>query len=44
MVAMDTKYGRIYCAISDIRNVLYFQHQLPQTFTDLNETYGILKN
>ena len=39
MVAMDIKFGRIYCAISDVRNFLYFQ--LPHNFTDHNETYGI---
>ena len=44
MVATDTKFGRIYCAISDIRIFLYFQLQLPQHFTDRNETYGILKS
>ena len=37
MVAMDTKFGRIYCAISDVRNVLYFQPQIPQNVTDRNE-------
>ena len=41
---MDTKSGRIYCAISDVRNVFYFQLQPPQTFIDHNETYGILKS
>ena len=30
MVAMDTKFRRIYCAISDGRIFLYFQLQLPQ--------------
>ena len=44
MVAMDTKFRRIYCAMSDGRIILYFQLQLPQNFTDCNETYGILKN
>ena len=44
MVAMDTKVRRIYCAINDGRIFLYFQLQLPQTFTDRNETYGILKS
>ena len=42
MVAMDTKFGRIYCAISDVRIFLYFQLQLPQNFPNHNETYGIL--
>ena len=41
MVAMDTKFGRIYCEISDVRIFLYFQLQLPQNVTDRNETYGI---
>ena len=41
MVAMDTKFGRIYCVISDVRNCLYFQLQLPQNVTDCNEAYGI---
>ena len=31
-VAMDTKFGIIYCAISDIRDFLYFQLQRPQNF------------
>ena len=44
MVAMDTKFGRIYCAISKVRKFLYFQLQLPQNATDCNETYGILKS
>ena len=44
MVAIDTKFGRIYCAINDIRLFLYFQLQLPPNFTDRNETYGILKS
>ena len=44
MGAMDTKFGRIYCAISDVRNVFYFQLQLPQNFINRNETYGILKS
>ena len=44
MVAMDNKFGRIYCAIIDVRNILYFQLQLPQSVTDHNETYGILKS
>ena len=44
MVAMDTKFEIIYCAISDVRILLYFQLQLPQNFTDRNETYGILKS
>ena len=44
MVAMDTKFGRIYCAISYFRNLLYFQLQLPQNFTYRNETYGIIKS
>ena len=43
MVVMDTKFGRIYCAISDARIFLDFHLQLPQTFTDRKETYGILK-
>ena len=43
MVPMDTKFGRIYCAISDIRIFLHFQLQPPQNFTDHNETYGISK-
>ena len=42
MVAMDTKFGRIYCAMSDVKNLFYFQLQLPQNFIDHNETYGIL--
>ena len=33
MVAMDTKFGRIYWVISDVRNFLYVQLQLPQHFT-----------
>ena len=41
MVAMDTKFGRIYCAISDVRNFLYFQLQLPRHFYDRNETCHI---
>ena len=41
MVAMDTKFGRLYCAISDARNLLYFQLELPQSVTDRNETYGM---
>ena len=44
MVAMDTKFWRTYCAISDFRNLLYFQLQLPQYFTYRNETYDILKS
>ena len=44
MVAMDTKFWRMYCAISDVRNFLYFQNQLPQTFTNGNETYDILRS
>ena len=44
MVAMDAKFGITYCAISDIRIFLYFQLQLPQNFTDSNETYSILKS
>ena len=46
MVAMDFKFGRIYCAISDVRKKNYFQLQLPQNVTDCNETYGydILKS
>ena len=41
MVAMDTKFGRSYCAISDVRNLVYFQLQLPQNFTNRNETCGL---
>ena len=41
MVAMDIKFGRIYCAISDVIIFLYFQLELPHNFTDHNETYGI---
>ena len=44
MGAMDTKFGRIYCAIRDVRNFLYFQLQLPQNCVYRNETYGILKS
>ena len=45
MVAMDTKFGRIYCAISDIIYFFYFLFQLPQNlYTDSNETYGILRS
>ena len=44
MVVMDTKFGRIYCTITDVRIFLYFQLQLSQKFTDHNETYGILKS
>ena len=43
IVAMDTKLGRIYCTISECNLQLYFRLQLPQTFTDRNETYGILR-
>ena len=39
MVAMDIKFGRTYCAISDIKNNYIFK--LPQNFTDHNETCGI---
>ena len=42
MAATDTKFGIVSCAITDVRNILYFQ--LPQTFTDRNETYNILKS
>ena len=50
LVTMDTKFGRIYCAISAINLLcnqsffLYLQIQLPHFFTNRNETYGILKN
>ena len=44
MVAMDTKFGKIYCAISDVGYFLYLQLQLPQNFTDRNAIYGILKS
>ena len=44
MVVMDTKIGRIYWTISDDRNFLYFELELPQNYTDHNESYGILKN
>ena len=43
MFAFDTKFGRSYCEISDIRIFFYFQLQLPQNFTDSN-AYGILKS
>ena len=39
MIAMDTKLGRIYCAISDIRILLYFQLQQPQNFKELMGVY-----
>ena len=32
MIAMATKFGTIYFGISDVRNFVYFQLQLPQTF------------
>ena len=41
MVAMESKFGRTYCAISDSRIFFYFQLQLPQNVTDGNETYEI---
>ena len=40
MVAMDTKFWRIYCAISDIRVYLHFQLNSLKKFSDRNETYG----
>ena len=44
MITMDTKFGRTYCAISDVRTCLDFQLQLPQHFIDGNGTYyGILR-
>ena len=42
MVGMDTKFGRIYCAISDARNLLYFQLQLPQHY--IKSEWGIQKH
>ena len=44
MVAMDTKFGTIYCAISDVRHFFIFATPTPQNFSNSNETYGILKN
>ena len=41
---MDTKFGTIYCAISDVGYFLYLQLQLPQNCTDRNAIYGILKS
>ena len=37
---MDTKFWRIYCAISDIRVYLHFQLNSLKKFTDRNESYG----
>ena len=44
MVAMDTTFVIIYCAISDVRNFVYFQLQLPKNVTDPKETYSTLKS
>ena len=44
MVAMDTQFSGIHCAISDVIIILFFQLQLPQNFTDRNETFDILKS
>ena len=40
---MDAKFGTIYCTISDVRIILYFQLQVPPNFTDCNETYADIK-
>ena len=42
MNAMDTKFGRIYCAISKYNFFYIFNSKLPEIFIDRNETYAIL--
>ena len=43
-VAMDTEFGGIYCAISDVIYFTYVLLILPQFWTNQNKTNSIWKN